>query len=263
MNETDTHFLGKLLRSTGLGNSGELARSHDIPGAKQEDGSFLVGQNLYRIKGEFLKDFVLEHFLTPKPCRWGGTVPFPKRKVYDVSCGGRHMLVAAASDTNAPPCLYAVGLNSEGQLGLGDTRERYVLTKVDGLNNVTHVAAGGYHSLVVTEAGTTLYACGRTEDGALGIGFSPKKFIDTFQPVAFPKVVVLANVFAGDIHSMALTTEDEMYSWGSAMSKAQGHFQDATGQEDGDIMRPVQLPGKYVAAQGSSHGSVFLRYKTA
>ena len=34
------------------------------------------------------------------------------------------MLVAAASDTNAPPCLYAVGLNSEGQSGLGDLYER-------------------------------------------------------------------------------------------------------------------------------------------
>jgi alpha-tubulin suppressor-like RCC1 family protein len=62
--------------------------------------------------------------------------------------------------------LYATGLNSSGQLGIGSQVNRP--TPVLVARNVADMAAGAFHSLYLTNEGI-LYAFGENETGALGI----------------------------------------------------------------------------------------------
>ena len=71
--------------------------------------------------------------------------------------------------------LYAWGRNERGQLGLGDTLNRYVPALVPGLPPVLAVAAGKSHSVVVC-AGGEVYACGDNAKGQCGLG----KAVDSF-----------------------------------------------------------------------------------
>ena len=91
----------------GIGTCGELARP--VP----------------KLTKKTPNKVVLEDYLTPKPPLWDG--PQMKRKVSAMSCGGFHLLVVVRGKG---PSVYASGLNQYGQLGLGDTTQREVLTKV-------------------------------------------------------------------------------------------------------------------------------------
>jgi hypothetical protein len=70
--------------------------------------------------------------------------------------------------------LWAMGRNYRGQLGLGDTTDRFVPTQVSALQNVLYVTAEvddqfGEFSLFVTEDGQ-IWSCGSNNYGNLGIG---------------------------------------------------------------------------------------------
>ncbi len=97
--------------------------------------------------------------------------------------------------------LYVAGANNSGQLGIGAAGTTVpVFTQVPGLRNVSHVAAGNLHSLVLCGDGT-LWVAGQNHDGRLGLGNT------TNQP-AFVQVPGLTNVeaiAAGDVHSLALS----------------------------------------------------------
>ena len=70
---------------------------------------------------------------------------------------------------DAAGALYAWGRNERGQLGLGDTRNRYVPALVPGLPPVLAIAAGKAHSLVVCQGGD-VYAAGDNSRGQCGLG---------------------------------------------------------------------------------------------
>ena len=71
--------------------------------------------------------------------------------------------------------LYAWGRNERGQLGLGDTVNRYAPVLVPGLPPVLAVAAGKAHSVAVC-AGGEVFACGDNSKGQCGLG----KAVDSF-----------------------------------------------------------------------------------
>jgi alpha-tubulin suppressor-like RCC1 family protein len=79
-------------------------------------------------------DKMREHFLTPKAVRWAGAIPYIRKKVVDVACGGFHILVAASDSSS--PALYTSGLNQYGQLGHGDLVDRHELTRVTSIDNM-------------------------------------------------------------------------------------------------------------------------------
>ena len=81
-----------------------------------------------------------------------------------VACGSFHTLAINVSGE-----LYACGLNTDGQLGLGDNRDRLKLRKVTVDGNWTKVVAGAYHTLAINSNGQ-LYACGNNSKGQLGAG---------------------------------------------------------------------------------------------
>ena len=79
--------------------------------------------------------------------------------------GGFHS--AAVGEDGA---LFVWGSGANGKLGTGDTDERLAPTRVAGLPApVRQVAAGDFHTGIVTEAGDLLI-CGYGRDGQLGLG---------------------------------------------------------------------------------------------
>jgi hypothetical protein len=83
-----------------------------------------------------------------------------------IAAGGSHVLA-----TTTDGQLYVWGSASHGQLGLGDTSpNRTSPTPVPNLTNVTAIAAGYRHSLVVANCETIVW--GHNSIGSLGLGFT-------------------------------------------------------------------------------------------
>jgi alpha-tubulin suppressor-like RCC1 family protein len=68
-------------------------------------------------------------------------------KVKDIACSGHHSLAIDINDN-----LWSFGFNGYGQLGLGDTTNRYIPSPalINGINfKVKSIACSGHHSLVI------------------------------------------------------------------------------------------------------------------
>jgi alpha-tubulin suppressor-like RCC1 family protein len=143
----------------------------------------------------------------------------PKRvegltNVTDIAAGSYHSLAVVEGGA-----VYTWGYNVQGQLGLGDhgdDTDRNVPTEVPGVNVVVAVAAGSYHSFVLSRDGTVM-ACGENNSGQLGLGDTNDR--DTFTVVAGLRGVV--DIDAGRRHTIAVTAEGGLYTWGAG--RAIGH----------------------------------------
>jgi alpha-tubulin suppressor-like RCC1 family protein len=92
--------------------------------------------------------------------------------------------------------LWAVGDNSSGQLGTGDTNDRSTFVPV--LTNVAYVSAGGNFTLAVKKD-KTLWVAGSNADGQIGLGDYVKS------TTTFVKVMDrVGDVAAGKYHSLAI-----------------------------------------------------------
>ena len=78
----------------------------------------------------------------------------------------RNVKTIACSD-NHSVCLDYEGIEY-GQLGLGDTNDRYKPIKHPSLSNIIDISNGGYHSIVKT-SNNEIYAFGYNEYSQLGI----------------------------------------------------------------------------------------------
>ena len=171
-----------------------------------------------------------------------------------ISCkaisGGFEFCLAIGGNGN----LYAWGQNSHGQLGTGDTTERYFPVKIDfpaGVTKWIAVAAGMYHSLAIGDNGN-LYTCGINSDGELGFGDTASRNALTLVP--FPDGVTgWKSVAAGAYHSLAIGNDNNIYSWGQ-----NGWAQLGIGSVD-EQFAPAQVPlpkgvtGWKIVAAGGHH----------
>ncbi|MFC1525028.1 RCC1 domain-containing protein [Planctomycetota bacterium] len=113
-----------------------------------------------------------------------------------IACGEDHALALKTDGT-----LYAWGQNNNGQLGLGDTAQRYAPIQVGTDTDWVEVAAGRDHSLARKSDGT-LYAWGWNINGQLGLGH-------TTTPINTPTLVSGTSwtaIAAGFGHSVAIST---------------------------------------------------------
>jgi hypothetical protein len=95
---------------------------------------------------------------------------------------------------------------------------------VDGVSGVVAVAGGGIHSLALGRNGTVM-TCGRNFSGQLGLGDTDNR--DTFTVV--PSLSDAVDIDAGDIHTIAVTCEGEVWTWGQG--RATGHGGDDNGTQ--------------------------------
>ena len=112
--------------------------------------------------------------------------------------------------------VWAWGSNSNKQLGNPSVTTSFIPypVKVEGIDNVVSVAAGGYHSLAVKSDGT-VWAWGYNNMGQLGDGTRETR------PVPVQVILSVGNplnnmssVSAGIYHSVALSRDKNIYTWG-------------------------------------------------
>mmetsp|Transcript_54985 Transcript_54985/g.159668 ORF Transcript_54985/g.159668 Transcript_54985/m.159668 type:complete len:1155 (-) Transcript_54985:465-3929(-) len=151
---------------------------------------------------------------TPKP-----VAGLHSRPVVRICCGSAHTLARTATG-----CLWSWGCNDQGQLGLGDFRQRFRPEQVKALrvSRCIDVAAGSRHTLAISERGL-VFAFGAGGSGQLGSGG-----ISEAEPM--PRVVESLReagrcsiVACGHSHSLALIVDEDvqqecLYAWGLGSS---------------------------------------------
>ncbi|XP_023240881.1 RCC1 and BTB domain-containing protein 1-like [Centruroides sculpturatus] len=134
------------------------------------------------------------------------------RKVKEVACGSHHSMVLTKDDE-----VYALGSNTSGCLGLGDSHgslePRKVITKfLIGSRRCISIACGQTSSMCALDNGD-VYGWGYNGNGQLGLGNN----VNQSNPsrVANLQGVVIQKIVCGYAHTMALSDEGVLYAWGA------------------------------------------------
>ena len=119
--------------------------------------------------------------------------------------------------------LFGWGHNYFGQLGVGDTEDRWVPTLVTGLQGkqVVHVAAGSYHTLC-TAADGSVFTWGDGESGKLGLGDDRSERLVPTLVRGELQYKAVVQVAAGSEHSTCVAEDGSVYTWGSNLKKQLG-----------------------------------------
>lgn len=137
--------------------------------------------------------------------------------ITSISAGARHSL--ALSDKGE---VYAWGDGDRYQLGSGNPVASPLPKKVNlpTRQPVTAISGGGFHCLAVTDHGE-LFSWGGGSNGQLGTGSGRDGKIPA--RVKTLDDIPIASVSAGIYHSLALTPDGHVYSWGWNIGGALGH----------------------------------------
>eukprot|EP01035_Chromulina_nebulosa_P018786 gene18786-24553_t len=138
-------------------------------------------------------------------------LPSLKSKVIDLSCGLGHTLFLIESGS-----VYSWGNGGNGRLGLGDTSDRSIATLISSMSDeiIVSIQCGASHSLALTGSGS-VYTWGKNTQGQCGVSHT--------DDVLKPKMIrtlpfnyhVITQLAAGWEHSLALTEDGKVFSWGS------------------------------------------------
>jgi alpha-tubulin suppressor-like RCC1 family protein len=123
---------------------------------------------------------------------------------FAVAAGATHTL--AVRDDGS---LWAWGMNSYGQLGLGDTTNRNAPQRVGDANDWATVATGTYHTLAIKKDGS-IWAWGQNNYGQLGLGNTTNQNA----PQRVGEGVEWASVAAGATHTLAVRDDGSLWAWG-------------------------------------------------
>ena len=133
-------------------------------------------------------------------------------QVVQVAAGTTHTLCVTANGL-----VLAFGFNGRGQLGVGDTAQRPTPIPVSGeLKNkaVLQVAAGSDHSACVTADGS-VFSWGKNSNCQLGIGDTQDRAVPTVVAGGELQGKLAVQVAAGESHTVCLTVEGILVSWGN------------------------------------------------
>ncbi|GJN03583.1 hypothetical protein PR202_ga21045 [Eleusine coracana subsp. coracana] len=136
--------------------------------------------------------------------------------------------------------LWAWGNNEYGQLGTGDTQPRSQPIRIEGLSELKliDIAAGGWHSTALTEDGE-VYAWGRGEHGRLGFGDDKSSHMVPLKVEALAGEDIV-QVSCGGTHSVALTRDGRMFSYGRGDHGRLGYGRKVTTGHPLEV--PIDLP---------------------
>ena len=205
---TGTPMDGKVVKQVEGG--GRYEGSHSI--ALASDGTvYTWGLNQY---GQLGNNTTINS-RSPVAVQVAGT-PMEGKTIVQIAAGADHSL---ALDSGG--ALYAWGSNAYGQLGNGTTTNSSVpvAVKIAGTplagKTIVQIAAGANHNMVLASDGT-VYTWGWNYHGQLGNNTKTNSntivAVQTIgTPIAGKKIVKIA---AGQGHSLALTDDGMVYTWG-------------------------------------------------
>ena len=170
-------------------------------------------------------------------------------KVTAVGAGMYHSLALTANGQ-----LFTWGSNSKGQLGLGSQFDKkFSPTLVDCLAGVPlgGLACGANHSLVVTVSGA-VFAWGSNSHGQLGLGDTEDRQVPTQVRTLRNQRIAYSGLAAGSEHSVALTVDGGVFTWGSSRCGQLGH---GSANRESLPRRVLELMGTEVSqvAAGDRH----------
>ena len=149
------------------------------------------------------------------------TTPLAK----DISAGGAHSVVVLTDGS-----LWSWGRNFNGQLGQGTNSDVFKPTQVGTLKTWDSVSAGGAHTLAKQSGTNYLYAWGANANGQLGQLGTVDSSIPVWINLLAPQTAAVFS--AGGTHSLAITTDGNLWSWGGNASGQLGDglmtYQDST-----------------------------------
>lgn len=126
-------------------------------------------------------------------------------KIKEIAAGDSHVL-ALDLDGN----VWVWGRNNDNQLGLANTTEAILPTKLELGQRIVKVAAGYNQSFAITDD-NKLIAWGLNENGELGIGTNDEKA----EPTMIKNVKNVLDIAVGRTHSILVTTNGEVYTTGN------------------------------------------------
>ena len=128
--------------------------------------------------------------------------------IKNIAVGGSHTHFLAAGE------VLACGYGGCGQLGTGQHGEDYTVLrpKAIDLQNIKYINAGGNHSLFLNIRGE-VWVCGSGEFGQLGTGIHRQGYTEP-TPVPIRDIPEIKDISAGNIHSLFLTTEGNVWVCG-------------------------------------------------
>ncbi|BDR53322.1 hypothetical protein KIM372_12290 [Bombiscardovia nodaiensis] len=197
-------FHNRAVKIAELNNAGiiEVGAGYWTSVALSSDGSVYTwgrGTN-----GELGQGSSTEHSLTPKKV----VFPATAAKIVHISTGWYHTMCLDATGH-----LYAWGDDRAGQQGdgsSGDTTYYPRAVRIPQVSSVVSVATGWAHTLVLGSNGR-LYSWGANHYGQIGSASSAMG-IDT--PVAVNTSLSFRAIGAGAYHSLAVATDDTVWTWG-------------------------------------------------
>ena len=213
--------------SWGLGEMGQLARPVCRETKDSKSGQYYVEE----VHRTHLTPALLE--LNDKPIALNAKA---------IGCGSYHTLVSLGESGD----LYTSGLNNYGQLGIGSTDNSWALSLVETLvdENIVLADGGSHHSVVLTTSGS-MFAFGRGDSGQLGTVDEAKTgfYNDVPQRISIPnngtsgqeKEVCVTMISVGANHALALSSANDIYSWGY------GDMLQLGNGREGDANRPKML----------------------
>jgi alpha-tubulin suppressor-like RCC1 family protein len=158
---------------------------------------------------------------------------------------------AATGTTTTGGTLWAWGLNTNGQLGQGNTTNRSVPMQIGKDATWVSVSAGKYHALALKADGT-LWAWGLNTNGQLG----DTTTIGRQEPVqvggsAKTNTAVWIAFSAGGTHSMGIQKDGSLWTWGSNVDGQLGN----SSTSSNPVSTPTKIgTGVYNAVSaGASH----------
>ncbi|GLD93432.1 hypothetical protein PINS_up002024 [Pythium insidiosum] len=175
--------------------------------------------------------------------------------VAQVVCGSRFTVALTTRGA-----LFAWGKNDYGQLGTGDNKAQIEPRMIEALSRVSivSVATKGSHVLARTSEGA-LYTWGRGDEGQLGHGDR----LSTAQPRLVQALAShhVEQICAGRSHSVAVTSDGVVFTWGSNEDGALGRNGSSVDDMVSAEPRPVEaLPkGRILQVDcGSRHTIVLM-----
>ncbi|KAM9325224.1 putative E3 ubiquitin-protein ligase HERC4 [Gastrophryne carolinensis] len=143
-----------------------------------------------------------EIVVEPRTCNF-----FLNKNVRDVGCGSRHTVFVLEDGT-----VYTCGCNDLGQLGHEKSRKKPEQVGALDAQNIVAVSCGEAHTLALNDKGQ-VFSWGLAKDGQIGISIT-EDYVRIPRNIKSLSDVQIVQLACGQHHSMALSREGDLFSWG-------------------------------------------------